>query len=49
MSQNNSAQANTNLTPNEFATMDPPQQPTYTEPEGFFEKLFCGLFTDCAS
>ena len=36
-------------TPNEFDTMDPPQQPTYTEPEGFFEKLFCGLFTDCAS
>ena len=49
MSQKNSAQARMNLTPNEFATMDPPQQPTYTEPEGFFEKLFCGLFTDCAS
>ena len=45
MSQKNSAAMNS--THDEFA-MDP-QQPSYTEPEGFFEKLFCGLFTECAS
>ena len=39
-----------NSTPeNEFATAMEPEHPAYTEPEGFFEKLFCGLFTDCAS
>ena len=49
MSQKNSASMN--LTPeNKFATsgMDP-QHFSYTEPEGFFEKLFCGLFADCDS
>jgi hypothetical protein len=48
MSQKNSAAMNS--TPeNEFATAMEPEHPAYTEPEGFFEKLFCGLFTDCAS